>query len=197
MVTYSEQDNTLTLNKNRSKFMTIQYTISLIESGDMESYINMHQKSWLATYPNRTNKVTKSALKAKLNQQTIEKRIEMVTKRVNSGKMPFLYVLKIEDRVIGMINLKINKKTKTGEVEMLYLDPDYFGNGFGSDLMDFGLDFFKINGCNSALVKVVEYNKRAIKFYLKHGFKLTQKLVDAFDILDDVSLTMYEMRKSL
>jgi ribosomal protein S18 acetylase RimI-like enzyme len=197
MVTYSEQDNTLTLNKNRSNLMTIQYSISLIEPQDMESYIDMHQRSWLATYPNRANKVTKSALKAKLNQFTIAKRIEKVTKKVESGKMPFLYVLKIEEQVIGMINLKINKKTKTGEIEMLYLDPEYFGNGFGSDLMDFGLDFFKVNGCTSALVKVVEYNKRAIKFYLKHGFKLTQKLVDAFDILDDVSLTMFEMRRSL
>jgi RimJ/RimL family protein N-acetyltransferase len=196
MVTYSAIDNTITLDKTRSKYMTILYTISLCEPEDAKSYFKMYEKSWLATYPNRKKGITKKALMIKLNASKINDRIDKLTKLIEEDKKPFFYVLKIEDKVIGMFDLTITKKN-IGEIKMLYLDPSFFGQGFGHDMINFAFDTFKANGCKKVIVKVVDYNTRAINFYLRQGFKVTSILPDAFDILDGVSLTMLEMTKKL
>lgn len=196
MVTYSAQDNTITLDITKSKYITILYTISLCEPQDVESYYIMHQKSWLQTYPNKSYGVTKKALKIKLNSTSIESRVAKLSKLIESGKRPCFYVLKIEDKVIGMFDLQIHKKG-IGEIKMLYLDPDYIGHGLGHDLMDFAIETLKANRCKTVIVKVVDYNKRAIKFYLRQGFKITSRLNEVFDIVDGISLTMFEMTKNI
>ena len=195
MLTYSPIDNILTLDMTRSKFMTILYTISLCETNDAISYFRMHEKSWLATYPNRHLGITKKALKSSLNTQSLTQKVLRLTKLIENGKKPLFYVLKIEDKVIGMFDLALTKKE--GEIKMLYLDPDYIGQGFGHDLISYAFDTLKTNGCKTVSVRVVDYNTRAIQFYLSHGFKAIGLIKNEFEIIEGVKLNSYQMKRKL
>lgn len=53
------------------------------------------------------------------------------------------------------------------KIEMLFIHPDFFGQGIGSQLLQFA-----VKQQNCTLVDVNEENPRAHEFYLKHGFKL-------------------------
>ncbi len=53
------------------------------------------------------------------------------------------------------------------KIEMLFIHPDFFGQGLGTELLQFAI---KQQHCT--LIDVNEENPRAYKFYLKHGFKL-------------------------
>lgn len=70
-----------------------------------------------------------------------------------------VYCLTQEYKVIGFLGL-LEKK-----VEMLFLDPNHFGQGLGKKLMDFAINQLKANK-----VDVNEQNSMAVKFYEKLGF---------------------------
>lgn len=74
-----------------------------------------------------------------------------------------------QNKLTGFIGLRGNK------VEMLFIHPDYFGQGLGSELLNFAV---KEQKCS--LIDVNEENSRAYQFYLKHGFTLLSR-----DELDD------------
>lgn len=56
------------------------------------------------------------------------------------------------------------------KIEMLFIHPDYFGQGIGSQLLQFA-----IKQQNCTLIDVNEENPRAYKFYLNHGFKVNSR----------------------
>ena len=55
-----------------------------------------------------------------------------------------------------------------GKVEMLFIHPDYRGQGIGRCLL-----MFAINELNAERLDVNEQNPQAIGFYLKQGFEVT------------------------
>jgi putative acetyltransferase len=70
-----------------------------------------------------------------------------------------VYCLIQKQKVIGFIGFAERS------IETLFLDPDYIGKGFGSQLMKFALSEFNAN-----YVEVNEQNTEAVKFYSKFGF---------------------------
>lgn len=72
----------------------------------------------------------------------------------------------IDGRIAGTIGLEFN----TNEVRTMYVDPEYFGQGVGQTLMEHGLR--ELDPSRDALVKVVETNTRARRFYEKFGFEM-------------------------
>jgi putative acetyltransferase len=80
-----------------------------------------------------------------------------------------VYLLIKKDTVIGFIGVDNIK------VEMLFLDPKYFGQGWGSYLMKFAIKELKVNQ-----VDVNEQNSKAVNFYKKIGFE-TYERVDKDD----------------
>lgn len=69
-----------------------------------------------------------------------------------------------ENTVLGFIGVADKK------VEMLFLDPKYFGNGIGKKLLTFAVDKL-----NADKVDVNEQNKKALKFYQKFGFEIFER----------------------
>lgn len=70
-----------------------------------------------------------------------------------------LYGLKDDGTLRGFIGLSGDR------IEMLFIDGDFRGKGYGSALMDFA------KALGAAKVDVNEQNPRALDFYLKHGFR--------------------------
>lgn len=53
------------------------------------------------------------------------------------------------------------------KVEMLFIDPEYFGQGLGKALLNYAVETLNIHQ-----VDVNEQNQQAANFYLKYGFKI-------------------------
>jgi putative acetyltransferase len=70
-----------------------------------------------------------------------------------------VYCLTLGDRVIGFIG------TADRKIEMLFLDPDFIGQGFGAKLI-----MFALNELHADKVDVNEQNVHAVEFYSKFGF---------------------------
>ena len=78
-----------------------------------------------------------------------------------------LYVVESTDRVAGFIGLSGDM------IEMLFVDSDCMGQGYGSELLSFAV----AKGlCN---VDVNEQNETALKFYQRKGFRVIGR--DEFD----------------
>lgn len=76
-----------------------------------------------------------------------------------------------DDQLIGFSG------TSDKELEMLFLDPEKTGAGFGQQILTWLIEHKQINK-----VDVNEQNKRAKDFYLKHGFKIMARSDrDGFD----------------
>ncbi len=75
-----------------------------------------------------------------------------------------VYCLIQDNSVIGFLGVAEKK------VEMLFLDPTYFGRGLGKKLMDFA-----VTELNADKVDVNEQNSSAIKFYERLGFKTYER----------------------
>jgi len=69
-----------------------------------------------------------------------------------------------DDLVIGFIGVADKK------IEMLFLDPKYFGQGLGKILMSFAL-----NELSADKVDVNEQNIKAVNFYKKLGFEIIER----------------------
>lgn len=75
-----------------------------------------------------------------------------------------VYCLMYRHRVVGFLGVAEAK------VEMLFLDPAYFGQGLGKRLMYFAVHVLKADS-----VDVNEQNSRSVKFYEKLGFKIYER----------------------
>ena len=69
-----------------------------------------------------------------------------------------------ENLVLGFIGIA-NRKG-----EMLFLDPKYFGQGFGLKLLNFA-----VNELNIDKLDVNEQNAKALQFYQKFGFEIYER----------------------
>lgn len=76
-----------------------------------------------------------------------------------------VYCLTVGDQVIGFIG------TAERRIEMLFLDPEFIGQGFGARLMIFALQELRANR-----VDVNEQNVQAAEFYSKFGFVKYERL---------------------
>ncbi len=75
-----------------------------------------------------------------------------------------VFLLSVDQKIAGFIGISNQK------IEMLFLDPDYIGKGYGKHLVDYAFAAFDVN-----LVDVNEQNTDAIKFYEKIGFETYER----------------------
>lgn len=94
-----------------------------------------------------------------------------------------VFCLTENDRVLGFVALEDLK------IEMLFLDPEYIGKGFGYQLLDFAVSTHKAN-----LVDVNEQNINAKNFYEKFGFE-TFKRTDKDDLGKNYPLLKMKLKK--
>lgn len=79
-------------------------------------------------------------------------------------------VLSEDSSIAGFIALKDN------DLEMLFLDPHFMGQGIGKILIEYA-----INELNITTILVNEENKSAVHFYKKHGFQeIERRAIDGY-----------------
>ncbi len=77
-----------------------------------------------------------------------------------------------ENKIIGLITLKIKKKT--GEIGLIGVDFNNRGEGIGSKLIKLCQNYFLNNNINIIEVTTQKNNVNACKFYLKNSFEIKQ-----------------------
>ncbi len=84
-----------------------------------------------------------------------------------------------EKKHIGVCGLhKINWQKKKAEFGIAIGNKNYWGKEYGKDATEAIIKFaFKILGLECLTLSVYKYNKRAIKAYMKCGFKIKEILV--------------------
>ncbi|PSB09599.1 hypothetical protein C7B62_12480 [Pleurocapsa sp. CCALA 161] len=75
---------------------------------------------------------------------------------------------------VGFIAVKLHSEDSMGEIYMVAVDPDFQGQGIGSTLIKFALDWMKDAGMSIAMVKTGGDRGHAVArhTYEKLGFEL-------------------------
>jgi putative acetyltransferase len=121
------------------------------------------QKASPTNYPEIT-KLWEASVRA-THHFLSELHIQFYKNRIPNDYLPALDVFCIktdDDKIAGFIGLSDDK------IEMLFVDPEFFGCGIGSALTNFA-----INEKGISRVDVNEQNPLALKFYNSLGFKET------------------------
>ena len=63
-------------------------------------------------------------------------------------------------------------RADTGEILQVWVSPEYRGTGAAVTLLDAVFDWARENGFRRILANVTRTNDRALRFYLRYGFKL-------------------------
>lgn len=82
----------------------------------------------------------------------------------------------------------------TGEIFNLWVDEEYRGEGIGTELVDFALQFCKKRDLGGLRVHTDPENKEAIEFYKKRGFKYAGK-VKNYNVDGETSVFFYRSIK--
>lgn len=75
-----------------------------------------------------------------------------------------VYCLLNQNTVLGFVGVADQK------IEMLFLDPSSMGKGLGKKLLQFAMDELQADKLD-----VNEQNSKALSFYLKNGFQITER----------------------
>lgn len=135
--------------------------LSPMNSEDYLKYVEWLNNYEIAKGVNHvTNVLSIEAEKAWLEKATSEKYI-------------FAIVNKENDTLLGNISLmKIHEVNRTAELGIFIGDENYLSRGYGSEAIMLLLDYaFRYVNLNNIMLRVFDYNKRAIKAYEKCGFK--------------------------
>jgi len=65
----------------------------------------------------------------------------------------------------------------TGELDSLYLLPEYRGKSFGQQLAQRGISWMRSKGCTDIIVTVADGNEHVFPFYEKQGFKVRKTVL--------------------
>lgn len=130
------------------------YSITPLVKNDIDSIVAVWESSVLATH----TFLTPSEIRF----------YKPLVKKFTLSEL-FLYGIRnSEKKLSGFIGLSSDK------IEMLFVAPEFFGQGIGSALINFAI------GQGFRKVDVNEENLRAVQFYTKHGFNVFSR-----DELDD------------
>ena len=95
-----------------------------------------------------------------------------------------IFIGEVENKTIGFVAFDKH------EITWLYVDPKFFGNGYGRRLLDFVID----KAFRPTKVTVLNNNLRAISLYKSNGFKIISKSKGKIP-LTEVEATVYKMEK--
>lgn len=92
--------------------------------------------------------------------------------------LTFAILLKPRYEVIGVISLdKVNWISRNAELGVFIGSKDLWGQGLGSEAIMLLLDYaFNVLGLVKVYLRVIEYNRRAIRAYMKVGFREVGRL---------------------
>lgn len=123
---------------------------------------------------------------------------EKMLDELNDKKAEF-YFLTINDVPRGY--LKVNHTFKdeddSFEIERIYVDQTYAGQGLGNILLNYGIDMARSMNKKTIYLKVMASGLKVITFYKKNGFETIGSMLLPFELLKSEYRTINTMKKVL
>jgi len=106
-------------------------------------------------------------------QLNLEKEKTILKNMIEKGDQIFAIVGLDKDKLIGNCSLfDLDQLNRKAELGIFIGAKDYWDNGYGSEATRLVLDYgFNILNLRNIMLKVYEYNKRALSCYQKIGFR--------------------------
>ena len=144
----------------------LDYKIRWAQEKDAQALGELHTASWQAAY--------KGIIPTEvLNNLDAERRTQKFKEAIKENKEETA-VLLVEDKVVGFITLGKNRDEDcgpgTGEIWGIYLHPEYYNQGLGSELIQWGIKKLKKRGYKKITLWVLKDNESSRKFYEKKNF---------------------------
>lgn len=140
--------------------------ISPAKSEDSAGMQEVFYKAWLATYPNEEHGITRDDIEERFKDPVagIEQRKKNILEIAGNKKY---LVAKVGEQIVGLC--RVVKHEDRNELQAIYVLPEYQGKGIGYALWQETKKFF--DPTKDTIVQVATYNKKAITFYEKLGFR--------------------------
>lgn len=101
-----------------------------------------------------------------------ERGLRLVLEQPNRGR---IFVVRSNERILGMVNLLFTISTARGGFVILMEDvvihPDHRGQGYGSMLVDYVVDFAKQKNFKRITLLTDRLSEESQAFFKKHGFE--------------------------
>jgi len=97
----------------------------------------------------------------------IEQRVEKYKSTLSNPGYCEYYCVMLSSKMIGFIAMN----PCTREIWAIYLSDEFWGNGYGQEMLDFSINKLKQIGQGEISLWVFENNGRARRFYEKNDFK--------------------------
>ena len=106
--------------------------------------------------------------------KTVEEEQQIIEEH-NSTKNKLFIIAKLDNKIIGVLNVQANKKKRlehVGEFGVSVLK-EHWNKGVGSSLVKYMIEWAKESGVIRKLnLRVLVNNESAIRIYIKNGFKI-------------------------
>jgi len=113
-------------------------------------------------------------------EPNFEKQESGLIKILNNPEIGEILVLKVDDKVIGMVSLLYSISTALGGkvaiLEDMIIDKNYRNQGFGKRLLNEAIYFSKSRNCLRLTLLTDFNNEAAICFYKSVGFKTSEMI---------------------
>lgn len=116
--------------------------------------------------------------------------IEQYSKKLESKSILFeRFHPSNKNKLIGLIAAYDNSEIKQGFISNLSIESEFFGTKLSSNILLECINFFESKNYKSIFLEVYKENKKAINFYIKHGFKVVNT--------DEINNNTYKMQLNL
>ena len=159
------------MEKNNTESAPVQRPeITKATVNDIDGMAKVQHDTWIATYPNEEQGVTADYIMQRVSNSQTPERKDFWKESLNR-KDTGVWVAKYKGKVVGFC---VMKKTGTyNSLEAIYVLPGNQGGGAGPELIEAALPWGDKD--KDTRVEVASYNERAINFYKKYGFVLSEE----------------------
>jgi len=126
--------------------------------GDARVIADVHVRTWQGAYEHVFGAERLAAL-------TVEQRLPGWDRILGEEELQ-VFVAEEDGRIVGFVAVG------DGEVSGIYVEPEAWGSPAGTALMRAGLDELRALGYSNAVLRVLEDNPRARRFYEREGWRV-------------------------
>jgi ribosomal protein S18 acetylase RimI-like enzyme len=166
-----------------------EYRIEKPVLKDADGLIAMHAQSWIDTYPNDSQGVTREFIEEHIkefsSEEGKERRLNYIKESYDNPDYYFRVAKDEDGKIVGFVDARRGKEP---ELCGLYIDKSTQGSGLARQMAEPALRWLGME--NDIKLVVVAYNERAQAFYKKFGF---EKVSGSENFHDNKPLSVIEM----
>ena len=125
--------------------------IRSIRDNDMDDLVRLSLPAWAPVFSS-FKQVLGPNIYALIWPDWRTSQAEVVEKICKDGEITAVWVAELDGKVVGFLAYELNTDDKTGEVQLLAVDPEYQNRGIGTELNIFALEKMKESGMKMAVV---------------------------------------------